>query len=193
MKKIASITLMIMSFFSVMAQEEETFQKNTNRHEFRIDAAEILIIPNIDIQYEYVISKFSGAGLSVSYSLDDNFSQYQHYSINPYFRQYFFNKQDFGARGVFVEGLLKVAGGKDNEKHTEIYETNEDGIRFYAGNRIEKKDWTNIGVGLALGKKWVSDNGFVLEISLGGGRYFVNDQGSEGFVRGGISLGYRFF
>ncbi len=181
MKKLISTAIMMVFFFAAWAQEEQTFEKNMNKHEFRIDALELLAIPNIDIQYEYALNKYSGFGLAMTYSLDDSYSEYQHYSINPYFRQYFFNKKDFGARGFFVEGLLKFAGGEDYWS----YDT--------TGFEIDRKDWFNVGAGVVLGQKWVSDNGFVLEISAGGGRYLLNNDGPKGFFRGGISIGYRFF
>jgi len=40
----------------------------------------------------------------------------------------------------------------------------------------------------------VSNNGFVFEISAGGGRYFLNNDnvGPEAFFRGGVLAGYRF-
>jgi len=193
MKKLVSISLLVMTSFGAVAQEEVTFQKNKNKHEFRIDALEILTVSNIDIEYEYVISRFSGAGLAVTYSLDDNFSIYQQYSINPYFRQYFFNKKDFGARGFFVEGLLKFAGGKGHKHYTYGYEDDASGNRVLTTFTEQIDEWSNFGIGIALGQKWVSDNGFVLELSLGGGRYFIEDKGPKGFFRGGISIGYRFF
>jgi len=41
-------------------------------------------------------------------------------------------------------------------------------------------------------QKWVNRNGFVIELSLGGGRYLGDNDDSlspEGFFRGGVSFG----
>ncbi|MCK8522705.1 DUF3575 domain-containing protein [Aquimarina sp. D1M17] len=179
MKKILAVVLLIICFQA--KAQEESFVKNQNRHEFRIDALEALAIPNLEINYEYVISRYSGAGIATSFSFDDDHKEYQSFAIEPYYRQYFFNNKDFGARGFFVEGLLRFAGGEEE-------------IINIANNSRTTEDWTNVGIGVVLGQKWVSDNGFVFEISLGGGRYLSDDTFSpEGFVRGGILVGYRFF
>lgn len=56
------------------------------------------------------------------------------------------------------------------------------------------EDWNKVGIGFAIGQKWVSRNGFVFELSVGGGRYLGSDddEAPEGFFRGGVSVGYRF-
>ena len=161
---------------------------NDKKHEFRIDALEGLLVPALDISYEYVLSKYSGFGASINIAFDndDDIDFRQKFAITPYYRQYFFNKKDFGARGFFAEGLLQYASGDTNSFSVV---NNSDVI-------ITEETWNRFGVGFAIGQKWVSRNGFVIELSLGGGRYFGNDEENfdipEGFFRGGVSVGYRF-
>ncbi|MDY8137818.1 hypothetical protein [Aquimarina sp. 2201CG5-10] len=178
MKNIFTVILCLV-LFNIQAQEDN-YINNQNRHEFRLDALEALAIPNIEVNYEYVISKYSGAGLAVSISLDNDFNEYQKYAIEPYYRQYFLNKKDFGARGLFVEGVLRFAGGEQDEFLPDL-------------TTIQEENWFDMGIGLVVGQKWVSDNGFVFEISIGGGRYLLNNNNDEGFIRGGVLIGYRFF
>ncbi len=178
MKKILVISLLIIGF-NIQAQESE-IKKSENRHEFRFDAFGALVFENFEINYEYVLNKYSGVGIATSFSLDDDFSEYQAFAIEPYYRQYFFNKKDFGARGFFVEGTLRVAGGENEFLNIQ-------------NNTTVNENWTDLGIGLTLGQKWVSDNGFVFEISIGGGRYLLDESLDEGFIRGGILVGYRFF
>lgn len=189
MKKILFVLVMGVSVFAI-AQENDTNQNElpSKKHELRIDVLEALAIPNIEINYEYVISKYSGAGAAISFSLDDGFSEYQQYAFTPYYRQYFFNKKEYGARGFFVEGLLKFAGGDDSYEN-DGYNGDDFPTDFTTGGG----DWFNAGVGVAIGQKWVSNNGFVFELSAGGGRYLLNpDFGPDGFFRGGVLVGYRF-
>lgn len=169
-----------------MGQETETTELNKidSKHEVRVDVLESLIAPAIDVSYEYVISKFSGAGISAFVALDDDIGDYQNFAITPYYRQYFFNKKEYGARGFFAEGVVQFAAG-------------DTGDYFYddiTGNYIsEDRNWNAFGIGFAIGQKWVSKNGFVAEISAGGGRNFASeDFVPEAFFRGGISFGYRF-
>ncbi len=178
MKKL--FTALLLMAFCVSHAQNDPSMNHRNKHEFRLDALEILAIPNLEINYEYIINRYSGAGLAVSFSLDDDFNEYQKFAIEPYFRQYFLNRRDYGARGLFVEGVLRFAGGEND---------------FFdiANNNALDEDWFDIGAGFVIGQKWVSENGFVFEISLGGGRYFLDENTDEFFARGGILIGYRLF
>ncbi|WP_299209364.1 DUF3575 domain-containing protein [uncultured Dokdonia sp.] len=158
---------------------------NNKKHEFRIDVLESLALPALDISYEYVLSKYSGVGASININFQDEDSDFrQEFAFTPYYRQYFFNKKDYGARGFFAEGLLQYATGENGD-----FLFGEDGL-----DESERGTWNKFGVGVAIGQKWVSRNGFVIELSLGGGRYLGGDDrfSPEGFFRGGISFGYRF-
>ena len=152
----------------------ETNETTTNRkHELRLDILEAVAVPALEVNYEYVISKFSGAGAAVHFSFNDSdYLEFQKFAFTPYYRQYFFNKKDFGARGFFVEGNLRIAHGDE----------------FFNGD----ESCTQFGAGFALGQKWTSRNGFVFEISAGIGRYFGSGNGPEVYPRGGFSAGYRF-
>ena len=158
-------------------QEESTKSNNASsrKHEVRLDVLEAVVVPAIEVNYEYVISQYSGAGVALHLNFNDGeYLEFQNFALTPYYRQYFFNKQDFGARGFFVEGNLRMATGDE----------------FLDGSG---DDWTQFGAGFAVGQKWTSNNGFVFEISAGIGRYFgSNDIGPEVYPRGGFSVGYRF-
>lgn len=176
------LSLCLLISFGLSAQEDESVNLNKindKKHEIRIDALEGLALPALDLSYEYVINKYSGVGASISIALDgDNAADFpQDFSFSPYFRQYFFNKKDYGARGFFAEGLLQVASGEGR-----LFDFEEDA-----------EDWTQFGIGLTLGWKFVSTNGFVVDIHGGGGRYFGDTTDAPGgFVRIGVNVGYRF-
>lgn len=139
-----------------------------------------LIVPALDISYEYVISRYSGAGANIHFSLSDELDFEQNFAFTPYYRQYFFNKKDYGARGFFAEGSLQYATGEQTVFNSDT-------------NSQSSEDWSQFGIGFAIGQKWVSRNGFVIELLLGGGRYLSDDDfAPEAFFRGGISVGYRF-
>ena len=182
------------------SQDPETTTAETileRKHEFRLDVTEALGLSTIEVNYEYIISKFSGVGAALSLRLDnsDDLGTNQKFAFTPYYRQYFFNKKDYGARGLFAEGLLQVANGE--ELYIDYYEGNDPGFPNDEGADIifpeRNRNWTNFGIGFALGQKWVSENGFLLELSVGAGRYFGGkDYSPEGFFRGGVLVGYRF-
>ena len=75
-KKLVVMLLGVCSFvgFAQEEQEEERGIRNLEgrKHELRVDAAEALAIPALDVSYEYVISKYSGAGASVFIGFGDD-------------------------------------------------------------------------------------------------------------------------
>ena len=147
--------LLLASLFScvAIAQEDEPVnlnEINDKKHEIRIDAAEGLIVPALDLSYEYVLSRYSGVGASINFNLDSDDFAGQNFSFTPYYRQYFFNKKDYGARGFFAEGLLNYSSGT---------------VDFFTGNDFSptEEDWSAFGIGFAIGQKWISQNGFIVE------------------------------
>ena len=190
MKKKLLTALLGLFTIALWAQEEEsTTSKSIEErvHELRLDAIEALLIPTVEINYEYVLSRYSGVGVAASISFDDNddIDNQQNFAITPFYRQYFFNKKEYGARGFFVEGMLQFAGGDEDITLITVGEG--------SSNVTSDGDWFNAGIGLALGQKWVSNNGFVFELSAGGGRYLLDEEfGPDAFFRGGSLVGYRF-
>ncbi len=193
MKKLFMTALVAITLIgNAFAQEDDAPENNVldRKHELRIDAFEAIVIPTLEVNYEYVISKYSGAGAALSISLgDDNAYEYgQKFAFTPFYRQYFLNKKEYGARGMFVEGMMQLAGGEYDEYYYDYDDSTGIDSSF-----IETENWFNVGAGLAVGQKWVSNNGFVFELSIGGGRYFAGGENRPGgFVRGGVLVGYRF-
>ncbi|AOW21395.1 hypothetical protein [Urechidicola croceus] len=173
MKKITLITLLLVGI-STFAQEKT----NEFNHEVKIDGAKLAFATIIEVSYENVNKKSSGYGISLLINPRESDIYFEKFSITPFYRMYFFNKEDYGAKGLFVEGFTKFSFGTDDL----FYEVeNEDNNYFDAA------------IGIAIGKKWVNSNGFILEIFAGGGRVLgFSDYSPEGFFRGGISIGKRF-
>jgi hypothetical protein len=193
MKRITTILCLAISAITFAQQDTDDQPVNLNdinnkKHEFRIDVLEGLVVPALDISYEYVLSKYSGVGASINIAFDDDddIDFNQNFAFTGFYRQYFFNKKDYGARGFFAEGLLQYASGDTDT----IFSFTDQGDVISQSS----ESWNKFGVGVSIGQKWVSRNGFVLELSLGGGRYLGGDDdfSPEGFFRGGVSFGYRF-
>lgn len=188
MKKKLLLLLFCVSSIAMFAQDNDEEEKGINnlkdrRHEVRIDAVEGLAVEVIDLSYEYVLGKYSGVGLSVLIGFErEEFDRYTSLQLTPFYRQYFFNKKDFGARGFYAEGVLNYARGRDP---VDIFE----GDIFI---NTERNNWSRFGVGFALGQKWISKNGFIVDVSLGAGRNFGPDDNINSFFRGGVNIGYRF-
>ena len=156
------------------------------RNEVSIDAMSAIAIPALSPRYEYILGRYSGIGADLFVSLDgDGYTDYEKYSLTPYYRQYFFSKQDYGARGFYAEGFLKFF----------IFEEWFYDIINYSFTTNETYFFdTSIGAGI--GWKWISQSGFLVDLGVGIGRNLGlpsdDNVGWEVQPRGGLNFGWRF-
>ncbi len=174
---------------NVMAQDtkvEETIAITDKKHEVRLGALKLLAGPIFEGVYEYVQDSNRGFGAAVLLNFNSENEYPENYSITPFYRMYFQTKEDYGAKGFFVEGFTSFFGGKN---YLDDYLTlQDDSIRF----REREENFFDISIGLALGKKWINSAGFVFEIKLGGGRNLLNTSEFDALVKGDFYIGYRF-
>jgi hypothetical protein len=166
------------------SKRAETFSK---KNELRIDPTYLVFAGALNVNYERILNSESGAGatLILSNGKDINTT----FALSPYYRFYFGKKP---AAGFFFEGFTMLSSFK-TEKYKPtgpIY----DGISY---SYIEYKKMTDLAIGFGLGGKWMTNGGFVFELSGGVGRNLLNDYsnytgGSNIVGKGGLSIGYRF-
>ncbi|MGB5981882.1 MAG: DUF3575 domain-containing protein [Nonlabens sp.] len=196
MKKTILIAILALAgITSVHAQEEDQTdsQKRLDnftaekRHEVSLDVISALVIPAFNPRYEYVLGRYSGVGvdLFITFNNEDiSFEDYEKLSLTPYYRQYFFSKEDYGAKGFYGEGFLKFFTYDD-------FEYNDDFSSFE-----NEKTYFETAIGVGIGWKWVSDSGFMIDLGLGLGRdlgFADNDDYDLDIrVRGGLNFGWRF-
>jgi len=183
-----NLTLKLLVLFLFIGYQSFAQDKNSDdkygvgnrQNELRLDVFDAAFFSAIDLSYERVSDTDYGYGASLFLNFrDSDDGYYEKFAITPFFRFYFFNKEDFGAKGLFAEVFTKFASGEDYDS---IFDAND-----------PERDYFDAAIGLAIGKKWVNRRGFMLEISFGGGRNIGLDDNSPEFTfRGGISLGYRF-
>ena len=153
--------------------------------ELRINALALLVGPALDVSYEHVLSNSSGLGGSLLWNFGgDNYGN-QKFALTPFYRFYFFNQKDYGARGLFVEGFSSLASV---EPYTEWVELRD-------GSYMEQDQGNDFqwSVGFAAGRKWINQKGFSFEIFLGVGRYLLSTQTTDELhPRIGASFGKRF-
>ena len=160
--------------------QDDQYGVGDRKNEIRLDVFDAAFFSALDVSYERVDDNAIGYGASLFVNLRDSNDggYYEKFAFTPFFRFYFFNKEDYGAKGLFVEVFSKFASGEDF---------------VFFDDTEEEVDYFDAALGLSIGKKWVNRRGFMLEISLGGGRNIGLDDNSPEFTfRGGISLGYRF-
>jgi len=121
---------------------------------------------------------------------DNDFIGYteQQFSISPYYRFYFNKSQEYGAKGMFVEGFADFYSGRSYNFYN--YTIDPYGNYYYYDR---KENYFDVAAGFALGWKWVNTIGFVFEIKAGYGRNLIKENpDAAGVFRGDFSLGYRF-
>ena len=91
------------------SQKHMTEFSNAKRHSLSLDVIAGLAFPAFNPRYEYLLNKYSGIGADLNINFDDeNGSEIlEKFSFSPYYRQYFFSKEDYDAKGFYGEGFLK--------------------------------------------------------------------------------------
>jgi hypothetical protein len=187
MKKIYILSALLLASAPLSAQEvsEDQGKAMNGKNEIRLDALELIVAGNLEVDYEYIINQYSGAGIAVAVNLEDGYqSDDLRWAVTPFYRQYIFNKNGFPARGLFAEGSLSLG-----QYHHYNYDYNAETMTYYDLDR----NTTRFGAGIALGYKFVSRSRFLLELSIAAGRFLGGDQYADDiYFRGGLLIGYRF-
>jgi len=162
---------------------------DAKRHELSLDVTAALVLPAIQPRYEYILGRYSGIGADIFIAIDNDevrTEELEKFSITPFYRQYFFSKEDYGAKGFYAEGFLKAY----------TYE-NDDFIGAVPINEIENQSYFETALGVGIGWKWVSNSGFMIDLGFGIGRNLgfsdEPDELTETIIpRGGVHFGWRF-
>jgi hypothetical protein len=172
--------LLLASFITINAQDNNQ-NNSTNFNEVKLNAL-FMVVGAVDISYERLLNEESGIGLEIFLPFDKEIKDEISYYISPYYRLYFGKKY---ASGFFLEGFGMLSSVKVNE------------ITFFDNQANitgqETEDETNFALGIGVGGKWHTKNGFIGELSLGVGRNLIRSEYDNDFVgKIGITVGYRF-
>jgi hypothetical protein len=180
MKKLLSLLFLLVSIFSVNAQEQIDTDFTQNFNEVKLNAL-YLVIGAFDVVYERTLNDESALGINVFLPFDNDIKDDIKYYISPYYRFYFGQKY---AAGFFLEGFGMLNSTVENT----IYYN--DGI----DPSFSEKTVTDFALGIGLGGKWVTNKGFIGELSFGVGRNLFNtNEFDDDFVaKASITIGYRF-
>lgn len=178
MKKSILFSLVALFFYATSFSQNETEPSINaqNFSEIKLNGL-YLVLGAFDVTYERTINEESAFGLNVFLPFDDDINDDINYYISPYYRFYFGKKY---AAGFFVEGF-----GMLNSVNETI---------FYNNGGTETENITDFALGIGLGGKWITKNGFIGELNLGFGRNLFNNDRNDYEIIGkaGITIGYRF-
>ncbi|MGJ8685382.1 MAG: hypothetical protein ACSHWW_12200 [Nonlabens sp.] len=199
MKKILLSLVVVLISATALAQDDNLTdsQERLNefnavkKHEVSLDVVAAIAGLGINPRYEYVLGRYSGVGVDLNIGIldnDDQFDYYEKFSITPYYRQYFFSKEDYGAKGFYGEGFVKVFSFEDS---------------YYVGGMFGNENYntesyTEAAIGVGIGWKWVSDSGFLIDLGVGVGRNLGIASDPQDYElpavtgRAGVNFGWRF-
>jgi hypothetical protein len=166
------------------SQKSMTDLSKKKRHSLSLDVIAGLVFPAFNPRYEYILNKYSGIGADLNINFDDeNGSQIlEKFSFSPYYRQYFFSKEDYGAKGFYGEGFLK-------------FYTYENDTYFFGDPITNTEAYFETALGVGIGWKWISNSGFLIDINGGLGRNlgFTDDSNQRDFTgKFGVNFGWQF-
>ena len=196
MKDLFFISMALLISIGAYCQEDEPTDSErrienfsmAKRSEISIDVISGIAIPALSPRYEYILGRYSGIGMDLFISLDgdddfDSYSEYEKFSLTPYYRQYFFSKEDYGARGFYAEGFLK-------------FFTFDEWFYNSVSDSFTKEIFFDTSIGAGIGWKWISQSGFLVDLGIGLGRNLglpnEDNVGWEVQPRGGLNFGWRF-
>ena len=170
------VFILLFAFTSLFLSRQSEEGQYSGNNEFKINMGSLLVeFP--ELGYEHIINEESSVGISVAFPLDNDISY--RFIIYPNYRIYFGNKR---AAGFFIEGNSAIFSQRLQRD-----------IIFGSVNADTTENKIGLGLGIAVGGKFLTKNGFIGELYLGGGRNFMNtDKIDEGYPRIGISIGKRF-
>ncbi|WP_088324063.1 DUF3575 domain-containing protein [Polaribacter tangerinus] len=166
MKKIIFLSCLLLSSFSYSQQE------------IKIDIADALAIRSLEFSYENYITAENSFGISALFNLANqevDFRYNENMMITPYFRHYFTTEAQWN---FFGEGFVGINSGK----------------KEITSNLTENtyKEYTDGALGVAVGSKYSSESGLVIDAYIGVGRNLFGSDSPVLVPRIGLNVGWRF-
>jgi hypothetical protein len=165
MKKIVLICSFLVSSFGF------------SQHELKLNIANTLVIRSLDISYENQLSIENSLGISVLFNLveqEKDFRYNENIMITPYFRHYFTADQQWN---LFGEVFIGINSGKK--------ETVKSSNNF-------NLEYTDAALGVAVGTKYTSKSGLIVDIYAGIGRNLFLSDSPILVPRCGLNIGWKF-
>lgn len=199
MKKLITVIFAIFSFSGFSQEDstqvfrtqqvqiqEETFARDILKNELSIGAFNLVVFGALDVAYERIVNPHSSWAIEGfilalnrdSENLDEAYTRKA--SLTGKYK-YFFG--DRTAWGFYVNGLAMISSGE--------YET---GTTFGPADEVtvQTDNYTDLALGFGLGGKFVSRQGFFLDLGTGIGRNLLSNNSPTIVGQFNVNLGFRF-
>jgi hypothetical protein len=166
MKKLLIVVAILTASFSQAQQE------------IKLDIFDALVLKTIEVSYEKYLNDKSSFGVSAMINFEKNSADFRYNekrALTPFFRHYFTKESNWN---FFGEGFFSLNFG---EKEMKIL-----------GGPSTYEDYTDGALGVAVGAKYISPNGFTVDIYGGAGRNLFSENSPIVVPRVGVNIGWRF-
>lgn len=186
--KILSTLILFLTAITTFSQEvtEEVFPRDIKKNELSINAFNLVTFGAIDVAYERIIdpnSSWSIEGFILALNRESESADYvftRTASLTGKYKYFFSEKATWG---FYVNGLAMLSTGKYYDEFLER--------DMYTYTRVDK-DYTDLALGFGIGYKWVSKQGFILDLNTGIGRNLLNSDSPVIVGQFNVNLGKRF-
>ncbi|WP_378173612.1 hypothetical protein [Aquimarina sp. SS2-1] len=189
-----TITVLFTIQISLAQDSSNLPPRDINKNELSINPFNIIAFGALDLVYERVLNENSSLGFDFFYRLADNDNNDNDFDTDEVFDKeiafttrfkYFFGSRV--ARGFYVEAFGMLSSG-EHENYVRVFD--DQGVLISAGDVEE--EYTDFALGFSVGGKFVTRNGFFIDIGFGIGRNLFNNKSPEIIIRPNLYLGYRF-
>jgi len=192
MKKILFPLFALISLISFSQETPEptqektstTFKRDITKNELSIGAFNLVAFGALDVAYERIMTPNSSWAIEAFVlAIDDEDlgdAYEKDFSLTGKYKHFF---SDRNAWGFYVNGFAMLSTG--NDQIFNYYDS-------FEGNMYTEESYTDFALGFGLGGKFVSKQGFFLDLSAGIGRNLFSDVSPTIVGQFNVNLGFRF-
>ena len=199
MKRSIIVAFFLCLTFNMSAQVESTpleeiNNRNVGENELLLNVLNILIFGALEGGYEHILDDNTSLGVHVfakvfnkneGENIDLSKIYAKDFSVTTKFK-YFLN-DNRRASGFYAEAFGMISDGV-NEKQVEKV----DPITGETRKIEEEREYTDFALGFGIGGKFVSKQGFLMDVSFGLGRNLLHKDSPDIVILPSASVGYRF-
>lgn len=175
------------------AADSLTYKREIAKNELSIGALNLVAFGALDVAYERIINRNSSWAVEAFVLALNRDSEYVAEAYDKDFSLTGKYKYFFGERatwGFYVNGLAMISTG-DTYRYDDFYYNTDPYINNPNGTREDEK-YTDFALGFGLGGKFVSKQGFFLDLGTGIGRNLLSDNSPTVVGQFNVNLGFRF-
>lgn len=179
---------------TIAVVEDELIPRDIAKNEVGVNVLNVLLFGALDVSYERLLSNHSSLAFEMfskvfnkneGEDVDLSKAYAKDFSLTTKFK--YFLDEEKAARGLYAEAFGMFSNGMNERKVTRQNPTTG------ATEEVEVDlEFTDFALGIGVGGKFVSKQGFLIDVSFGLGRNLFHRDSPDIVIMPAISAGYRF-